>query len=413
MEHAPHNSSPFINFFSDPHQPSPSAQKFQSPLPNSEILRPPEHLLDKLSAECFYCREMGHWRADCPRRRRPSLGSRTATPQSFFPKTPQFCPSTPSALKILQGFGGRISQVSFIKDNLSGKVLADSCASTHLTSNVNFITSMSYIAPFNILLADSTSMIKVSQIVNLKIPILGSWLSICDPFSNKLLGTVLSLGQTAGKSPFEILFQRPPSLKMIYPFGAKAFVRIPHSQQACKLHPRAIQCYLFNVLPGSAGWLLWDSFNWKTIQSNSVSFTDFNTEMNATKASKGHLSHVLIVSLGEFPPKKIHLDQETAALSLPITHYITVPLNFKNAMKDTFCEECLKVCSVELEQLKKCGVYELVDHSPHMKVIGNQWVFDIKRDSNGLIKKFKARFCAREDSQCPGIDYGKTYAPTT
>ncbi|MBW0589572.1 hypothetical protein O181_129287 [Austropuccinia psidii MF-1] len=200
---------------------------------------------------------------------------------------------------------------------------------------------------------------------------------------------------------------------MIYPFGAKAFVHTPHSQQASKLHPWEIQCYLLNVLPGLAGWSLWDSVNWKKIQSNSVSFTDFNTEMNATKASKGHLSHVLNVALREFPPEKIHLDQENAVLSLPITHDITVPLNFKNAIKDTFCEEWLKVCSVELEQLEKCGVYELVDHSPYMKVIGHQWVFDIKRDSNGLIKKFKARCCACGDSQCPGIYCGETYAPTT
>ncbi|MBW0575511.1 hypothetical protein O181_115226 [Austropuccinia psidii MF-1] len=196
MEHAPRNSSPFINCFLDPHQTSPSTHKFQSPLPNSEICRAPEHLLDKLGAQCFYCGEMGHWRADCPRIRRSYLGSRPATPQIFCPKTPQFCPSTPSALKILQGFGRRISQVSFIKDKFSGKVLADSGASTHLTGNVNFVTSISSIAPFNILLADSTSMIKVSQIVNLRIPILASWLSICDvPFSNKLSVTVLSLGQ--------------------------------------------------------------------------------------------------------------------------------------------------------------------------------------------------------------------------
>ncbi|MBW0469800.1 hypothetical protein O181_009515 [Austropuccinia psidii MF-1] len=173
--------------------------------------------------------------------------------------------------------------------------------------------------------------------------------------------------RTAGKSPFELLFQR---------------------------------------------WLLWDPVNQKTIQSNSVSFPEFNTKISATRDGKGHLSHVLNFALREFPTEKIQLDQENAVLSLPITHDITVRTNFKNAMMNTFCVEWLKVCSVELEQLKKRGVYVLVDRSPHMKFIGHQWVFDVKCDSYGLIKKFKAFFCACGDSQHPGIDCGETYAPT-
>ena len=35
----------------------------------------------------------------------------------------------------------------------------------------------------------------------------------------------------------------------------------------------------------------------------------------------------------------------------------------------------------------------------------------MKRFPGGLIKKFKARFCARGDQQLEGVDFFETYAP--
>ena len=41
----------------------------------------------------------------------------------------------------------------------------------------------------------------------------------------------------------------------------------------------------------------------------------------------------------------------------------------------------------------------------------NTWAFKYKRYPDGLIKKFKAQFCARGDQQLEGIDFFETYAP--
>ena len=43
-------------------------------------------------------------------------------------------------------------------------------------------------------------------------------------------------------------------------------------------------------------------------------------------------------------------------------------------------EEWCKACHEELDSLRKCKVYELVDSLKDWKVIKNQWVFDIKSD---------------------------------
>ncbi|MBW0536547.1 hypothetical protein O181_076262, partial [Austropuccinia psidii MF-1] len=593
-------TSPIINRFSEvQHTPSATSRSSSSFLV-SKTRRPPEHLLDKFGAQCFYCGELGHWRADCPKCHRSSSGSRPITPQGFRPKTPDYRPSTPSAFRTSRNVGARVSQVSFIKENSSEKVSADSGASTHLTGAAKLVTAWMNVPPFNIMLAYSKTTITIRQIVNRKIPIPGGWLNISDvPFSNEVSGTVLSLGllvrtgvlpvfkgvslflylrdvtiptlfdnnvwwvktrnpafdtstvkqflkinvldfdlkswssfycdicakaksthrqsknqteipkslpldllvsdilgpfevdkdgsrylltlrdhattysfvapihsrsdvllylkdwislihvqchrypktirtdnakefvsslfsqflaskgiilapslpyspsengeaerlnqtlgdmarsmllksnlpscfwryaylmaafihnrilnsRTGDTSPFECLFNRTPALKMIYPFGAKALVHIPHSQQNSKLHPRALECYLLNVLPGSAGWLLWDITGKRTIQSNSVTFPDFNLPPQSTP-DKGHLQHILNVALGDFPTEKISSRQEHAIVTLPTPQDFVIPSNFKSAMKSSFRAEWHCACLDELNQLRKRDVLVLVD----------------------------------------------------
>jgi hypothetical protein len=46
-----------------------------------------------------------------------------------------------------------------------------------------------------------------------------------------------------------------------------------------------------------------------------------------------------------------------------------------------------------------------------MNVISSTWAFKCKRYPNGLIKKFKPRFCACKHQQLEGIDFLETYAP--
>jgi len=43
--------------------------------------------------------------------------------------------------------------------------------------------------------------------------------------------------------------------------------------------------------------------------------------------------------------------------------------------------------------------------------VGGRWVYLLKKDTNGKIAKFKARWVAKGYSQRDGIDYTETYAP--
>ncbi|MBW0481818.1 hypothetical protein O181_021533 [Austropuccinia psidii MF-1] len=69
------HSSPSIYCVSEPlapaiHLPCPCSPHFSKPVAQAGDVRcPPEHLVDKFGGSCFYCRCMGHWRADWPHTR--------------------------------------------------------------------------------------------------------------------------------------------------------------------------------------------------------------------------------------------------------------------------------------------------------------------------------------------------------
>ena len=70
------------------------------------------------------------------------------------------------------------------------------------------------------------------------------------------------------------------------------------------------------------------------------------------------------------------------------------------AMKGDFKQDFWEAAEKEIKKLEKeTGAWEVVDRTEDMNVLGSIWAFKIKRFPDGLIKKFKARFCARGDQQ--------------
>jgi hypothetical protein len=66
----------------------------------------------------------------------------------------------------------------------------------------------------------------------------------------------------------------------------------------------------------------------------------------------------------------------------------------------------------ELRAMDSFGVWELCPLPPGKTVLGNRWVFKIKKSKDGLIEKLKARLTLAGYRQVEGRDYGDTWAPT-
>ena len=80
-------------------------------------------------------------------------------------------------------------------------------------------------------------------------------------------------------------------------------------------------------------------------------------------------------------------------------------------MNGDFKVEFWEAALAKIKTLEDMDSWDVVDRTNDMNVLASIWAFKIKRFPDGLIKKFKARFCARGDQQLEGINFFKTYAP--
>jgi hypothetical protein len=64
----------------------------------------------------------------------------------------------------------------------------------------------------------------------------------------------------------------------------------------------------------------------------------------------------------------------------------------------------------EVDTLVKKGSWEVVTKKAWMHVLPSTWAFTCKRFPDGIIRKLKARFCARRDRQIEGLDFFETFA---
>jgi hypothetical protein len=59
------------------------------------------------------------------------------------------------------------------------------------------------------------------------------------------------------------------------------------------------------------------------------------------------------------------------------------------------------------------GTWELVQLPPRRKAIGSKWVFKVKLNSDGSIKRYEAHLVAKGYAQRPSVDFDETFALTT
>jgi hypothetical protein len=83
--------------------------------------------------------------------------------------------------------------------------------------------------------------------------------------------------------------------------------------------------------------------------------------------------------------------------------------SWREATRGTFADEYWEAMKLEITTLENFDAWTIVEQydtngEPH-HVIPSTWAFKCKRYPDGLIKKFKARFCARGDKQLKGRNF--------
>ncbi len=67
----------------------------------------------------------------------------------------------------------------------------------------------------------------------------------------------------------------------------------------------------------------------------------------------------------------------------------------------------------EMVALDATATWELIALLKDKKAIGCKWVYKVKHNANGSVKKYKTRLITKGYAQTYGIDYEETYSPVT
>ncbi|CAH9119111.1 unnamed protein product [Cuscuta epithymum] len=264
------------------------------------------------------------------------------------------------------------------------------------------------------------------------------------------------------KTPFEILFQKPPDYKELRVFGCLCFAYNLRSSKD-KFMSRSRKCVFVGYSFGKKGWKVYDLETHEYFTSRDVKFFEDQFPFATPLADDLEESSPMpIIDTWEYPSStppptsssEVALpptstqeasDMDPSLDSLPPdlgrgkrlktpsvrlkdyeTHTIihespflappvssrpsvqTEPTSFQEAVKDAGWREAMRA---EIRALEENHTWTMQPLPSGKRALGCRWVYKIKYHADGSIERLKARLVIFGNRQVEGLDYNETFAP--
>jgi len=215
------------------------------------------------------------------------------------------------------------------------------------------------------------------------------------------------------KTPFEMLYQKQPSIGYLKPFGSHCYIHIAEECRPAgsKLQPRAESAIFVGYTESP--------LIYKVQLANKHMFTVRAVNCIFTEPTQASPANTSIYPSSELPINESSSSSHTVSIDLPyglLTTALAVnknePKTFKQATECADSPRWYKAMQDELQLLADQAVWTVVPLPlPQHNIVGCKWVYKIKRDAAGEISRYKARLVAQEYSQQPGIDFDEIFSP--
>ena len=255
--------------------------------------------------------------------------------------------------------------------------------------------------------------------------------------------------QPHGRTPYEMVYNRKPSVEHLRIFGQRCFVLKNPTEASGKLDAKSKEGLFLGFEAGTK-----DAFKifseGKIIVSRNVIFpSELAPEMKRTENVQSSEDITWIGDGQEMQRESptqtpdFHMDQppvcdelddsadtndehsnETAperryplrARHTPQPFWIAnvvleEPKSIQEALSSQQSEDWKLALDEEIRSLSEQNVFEVVQTTPDIQPLPCKWVFKIKYDQHGNLQRFKARLVAKGYKQISGIDFHETFSP--
>ncbi|GJT44443.1 retrovirus-related pol polyprotein from transposon TNT 1-94 [Tanacetum coccineum] len=244
-----------------------------------------------------------------------------------------------------------------------------------------------------------------------------------------------------GKTPYELLRGRKPTLDYFRVFGSKCFI-LNTKDYLTKFDPKSYEGVFLGYSQNSKAYIILNKHTRKVKESLNVTFDETPPPSKTSPLVDDDLDEEEAIKVTE----KKNLESDIVDETLEIDEIVNIkesrnhplenvignlnqrtlrsqaqnqsnffcfistiePKNVNEALGD---KSWIVAMQEELNQFIANDVWELVPQPRNMTIIGTKWVFRNKLDKNGVVSRNKARLVAQGYNQQEGIDYDETYAP--
>ncbi|GJX50662.1 retrovirus-related pol polyprotein from transposon TNT 1-94 [Tanacetum coccineum] len=265
------------------------------------------------------------------------------------------------------------------------------------------------------------------------------WCNAVDT-STYLLNQIL-IRAILGKTPYELLKGRKPTLDYFRVFGSKCFI-LNTKDYLTKFDPKSYEGIFLGYSQNSKAYIILNKHTRKVEESLNVTFDETPPPSKTSPLVDDDLDEEEAIKVTEKKNLENDIEDETLEIdeivnikesrNHPLENVIgnlnqrtlrsqaqnqsnffcfisTIePKNVNEALTD---DSWIVAMQEELNQFIANDVWELVPQPRNMTIIGTKWVFRNKLDENGIVSRNKARLVAQGYNQQEGIDYDETYAP--
>ncbi|GJW45893.1 retrovirus-related pol polyprotein from transposon TNT 1-94 [Tanacetum coccineum] len=244
-----------------------------------------------------------------------------------------------------------------------------------------------------------------------------------------------------GKTPYELLRGRKPTLDYFRVFGSKCFI-LNTKDYLTKFDPKSYEGVFLGYSQNSKAYIILNKHTRKIEESLNVTFDETPPPSKTSPLVDDDLDEEEAIKVTEKKNLENDIEDETLEIdeivnikesrNHPLENVIgnlnqrtlrsqaqnqsnffcfisTIePKNVNEALAD---ESWIVAMQEELNQFIANDVWELVPQPRNMTIIGTKWVFRNKLDENGVVSRNKARLVAQGYNQQEGINYDETYAP--